>query len=51
MQKTTIKPKIKALLDKINTPFEKIDKVKQTFIKPQTEDEWQKFHKINEDGI
>jgi hypothetical protein len=51
MQKTKIKPKMQALLNKVNPPTEKIDKVKQEFIKPQTEDEWRKFHKINEDGM
>jgi hypothetical protein len=51
MPKPKNKPKVQALLDKINPPIEKIDKVKQEFIKPQTEDEWQKFHKMNEDGM
>jgi hypothetical protein len=51
MQKPKNKPKVQALLNKINPPVEKNDKKKQEFIKPQTEDEWQKFHKINEDGM
>jgi len=45
------KPKIQALIDKLTPPINKIDEVKQEFIKPQTEDEWQKFHKMNEDGV
>jgi hypothetical protein len=28
-----------------------MDKIKNAFIKPQTEDEWKKFHKMNEDGM
>ena len=51
MPKPKNKPKVQALLNKINPPVEKNDKMKQEFIKPQTEDEWQKFHKINEDGM
>ena len=51
MQKPKNKPKVQALLDKINPPIEKVQKLKQEFIKPQTEDEWQKFHKMNEDGM
>ena len=45
MQKPNIKPKIQALLNKINPPV--VNKIKQNFIKPQSEEEWQNFHKIN----
>ena len=59
MQKPKIKPKIQALLDKINPPINKSetiqkpknDNMKQPFIKPKTDEEWKQFHKMNEDGM
>jgi hypothetical protein len=48
MQKPKVKPKIQALLDKMNP---RVEKKKIDFIKPQTEDEWKKVHKMNEDGM
>lgn len=63
MRKPKIKPKIQALLDKIKPPVDspegtaflqndnKINKIKNKFVKPKTDDEWRNFHKINEDGM
>ena len=51
MSKPKQNPKIRELLETINPPTERQKKQRTPFQRPTTNDEWLKFHKMNEEGM